>query len=217
MKKFIVLTLLGASSIGAFAQGSLTFGNNINATIFRAPIFGPVPTNPGQQIVGQSTSALFFPTGTTLYQGATFLNGTGFSLAVFGGPNSTVDPANLVLLTQTTFRTGGSAGFVNTGAVQIPGADAGTAGKFQVRAWDNLGGTITSWALALANPAVAKGTTPMVTTGALGGVDSNGNAFPVAPDSTGWTSFNIAAVPEPSTFVLAGLGAAGLLIFRRRK
>ncbi len=30
-------------------------------------------------------------------------------------------------------------------------------------------------------------------------------------------SFNIYTVPEPSTFVLAGLGAASLLIFRRRK
>ncbi|MEY4388044.1 MAG: motif, partial [Verrucomicrobiota bacterium] len=34
-----------------------------------------------------------------------------------------------------------------------------------------------------------------------------------------WTSFAVSAVapvPEPSTFALAGLGLAGLLIFRRR-
>jgi len=31
------------------------------------------------------------------------------------------------------------------------------------------------------------------------------------------TSFNLYFVPEPSSFALAGLGAAALLIFRRRK
>ena len=30
-------------------------------------------------------------------------------------------------------------------------------------------------------------------------------------------SFNLYMVPEPSTFALAGLGAAALMIFRRRK
>jgi len=32
-----------------------------------------------------------------------------------------------------------------------------------------------------------------------------------------WSSFAVTAVPEPSTFALAGLGLASLLIFRRRK
>lgn len=40
-------------------------------------------------------------------------------------------------------------------------------------------------------------------------------------EPTGWTALGsdliMTAVPEPSTFVLAGLGAAALLIFRRRK
>jgi hypothetical protein len=33
----------------------------------------------------------------------------------------------------------------------------------------------------------------------------------------GFSVFNAVAVPEPSTFALAGLGLASLLIFRRRK
>jgi len=37
-----------------------------------------------------------------------------------------------------------------------------------------------------------------------------------APPLTGLTSFGV-VIPEPSTFALAGLGAAALLIFRRRK
>jgi hypothetical protein len=37
------------------------------------------------------------------------------------------------------------------------------------------------------------------------------------PIGTGLTSFGVFAVPEPSTFALAGLGAAALLAFRRKK
>lgn len=41
---------------------------------------------------------------------------------------------------------------------------------------------------------------------------------PSTPNDVGplMGSFNVYAVPEPSTFALAGLGLAGLLIFRRR-
>ena len=37
-----------------------------------------------------------------------------------------------------------------------------------------------------------------------------------APNMAGITPFQMVIVPEPSTFALAGLGAAALLIFRRR-
>ena len=36
-------------------------------------------------------------------------------------------------------------------------------------------------------------------------------------DSIGMAAFTVPTVPEPSTFALAGLGAAAMLIFRRRK
>jgi len=36
-------------------------------------------------------------------------------------------------------------------------------------------------------------------------------------DSVGMAAFTVSSVPEPSTFALAGLGAAAMLIFRRRK
>jgi hypothetical protein len=53
-------------------------------------------------------------------------------------------------------------------------------------------------------------------TATIGGGAQPAPSFP----GTAFQSFNlytIATVPEPSTFALAGLGAAALLIFRRRK
>lgn len=44
----------------------------------------------------------------------------------------------------------------------------------------------------------------------------NGGATPANP-SAGLQPFTVAPIPEPSTFALAGLGLASLLIFRRRK
>jgi len=55
---------------------------------------------------------------------------------------------------------------------------------------------IVEWVNAVSNPTGSPPTTP--------------GAFDTMP------SFNLVAVPEPSTFVLAGLGAAALMIFRRR-
>jgi len=209
MKRIIVLTLLGAASIGAFAQGSMNLGNQLGATVFRAPISGPVPGSPTTEIHGQSTGALYFPTGSANYQGATFLSGAGFTFALYAGPAGTAENA-LTLVTTRPFNTGGSAGFITTSTVQIPGVDAGLTASFQIRAWDNASGA--TYALA-----TIKGKSEVVVSGQLGGVNAAGTLFPINPDSVGWTAFNIYAVPEPSTFVLAGLGAAALVIFRRRK
>jgi hypothetical protein len=51
----------------------------------------------------------------------------------------------------------------------------------------------------------------------------NGMNFQIDPANVSgnyditYSSITLSAVPEPTTFALAGLGAAGLLIFRRRK
>ena len=63
--------------------------------------------------------------------------------------------------------------------------------------------TIRGHSAAFTATAAVSPATPSALTG------SNGD--PSAPQ------FSVSAVPEPSTFALAGLGLAGLLIFRRRK
>ena len=95
----------------------------------------------------------------------------------------------------------------------------GETAHFQMRVWNNQGGTITTWAQAEAAwlaGLTAAGVTPVVTSAPLGGTDTNGNTVNPA-NTTGWVSFNIYFIPEPASFALFGLGAAGLMIFRRRK
>jgi hypothetical protein len=209
MKKTIVTIAVAALTVSSFAQGTLNVLNNLTG-IFRAPIYGPEPGNPTLALHGQGS--LGVPSGATVFGGALLgANNTGarYAFAVYGGPASVVDPAQLTLVVQTTFRdsatTGLPAGLINTlSGVIVPGVDTGSQAKLQVRAWDTTTG-------ATYAAAGVRGASEMFTSGSLGG----GATF--AADMTGWTSFNIAAVPEPSTFVLAGLGAAALVIFRRRK
>lgn len=211
MKKLALLTLVAATAATSFGQGFLDWGNAF-AGGERHPIYGLDTANAGTSMSGQS--ALGTPAGGTVYTGG-LLNGAGFTLAIYAGPASVVDPNALQLLVSAPFRTSATgtalpSGLVIGATVQVPGVAPGVAGKFQVRAWDNAGGTLT-W-----DTAINKGASAMVSTGLLGGIDALGNINP-NPSTIGWSSFNIYSVPEPSTFLLAGLGAASLLIFRRRK
>jgi len=62
---------------------------------------------------------------------------------------------------------------------------------FQLRVWNNLGGTVTSWAAAKANPTLARGSSVLFTVPA----PLAGDVTP--PNLVGLTSFNLVA-PEPT-------------------
>jgi hypothetical protein len=215
MKKTLLVAvafIAGAASV--FGQGAIVWGNS--PTGFRAPIYGPQTGDPTASVSGQSS--LGTPAGATVYTGP-LLSGAGFTFAVFAGPSSVVDPNSLSFLVSTTFRTAAGnalpAGLVSGGTITIPGIEPGQAAKFQIRVWDNQGGTILNWSQV--TPAVLSGTSPMITSGGLGGIDPVTGGVVTTPATIGWTSFNIHGVPEPTTLALAGLGAAAMLIIRRRK
>jgi hypothetical protein len=121
----------------------------------------------------------------------------------------------------TTFRSGTSLGGVASitvtlsGTVPIP-ADAAFA-TFEIAAWDNNTGLYPTWDLAevawLEGKIAAGKTTPFNVSAIGGGL----NLPPLLNNMQPLESFNLYFIPEPSTFALAGLGAAALLIFRRRK
>lgn len=199
----------------ALGQGTVRFVNNITGQ-FRSQVYGVDPNNPLVQQSGNSSAGI--PAGSTVY-GGPLLNGTGFTAQLWvggsaGGPFTEVSLANGGV---SLFRTGSAAGLWNEPAVTtIPTFGAGTRPFLQVRAWDNQGGTITSWSQILANETIPHGqSAPWQVISGLGGVDGQGTVF-ITPTLQGMASFNLIQVPEPSLIALGALGL-GALLLRRRK
>jgi hypothetical protein len=120
----------------------------------------------------------------------------------------------------TTFRTGTSLGDVAAiTATMIGGMDAAAA-SFELVAWDNSSGLYPTWAtasIAWAAGLIDAGHSAEFNVSNIGGTANLAPVFTSAGATIPGLSFNLYAIPEPTTFALAGLGAAALLIFRRRK
>ena len=194
MKKLAAILALAAFTTGAFAQGTITFVNN------------------NTWLVSAGGSPL--PSGAP----ATF-----WFTVLSGAPNAT----DLATFTPTgaygTNQTSAGRVFGGSGLV-VQNWAAGVNRSFVIAGWSaNLG---TTW-----NPAWLTGdfggastgffgTSPIVASAAAGGALPDGSSLPPL-NMWGGTSglqsgFNLAPIPEPTTLALAGLGAAALLIFRRR-
>jgi len=193
------------------AQGQFLWGNNLPGV--RAPIYGVDPANPTQPRSGNTAAGT--PAGTQTYAGG-LLNGTGFTMAIYLGQSASAVMANNTppsVLGTTPFRTGAAIGFIvglTTGADGIAGGTPNV--NYQFRAWDNQGGTVTSWTQVMARGGtVASGTSDIYVFEAplaLGGG--------TPPPTLGIRSFQLTVVPEPSLIALGALGL-GALLLRRRK
>jgi len=217
MKKLILtsaICTLGA--VAAFSQGTLAFENVASPTSDRHPVYAPQTENPSVMVVG--ASSLSGPVGATVFDGG--LLGSTYDFALFAGPTG-IGSNNLTLVVQTVFRTSASGGLpqglITATSGSVTGVAAGSSADFQARAWSTEGGTITSWAQAFAaftagDPLAQIGWTPILASAPLGGGPT------LTPNATGWQSFSlIQNTPEPTSLALGGLGALGLLFFRRRK
>jgi len=136
---------------------------------------------------------------------------------LIGAPGSGTAESSLLPSTSppTTFRTGTAAGnvFPTTATFNNIPLDAAT-GTFEMVVWDNSSGLYPTWAQAsaVAGLSIYGGRSAPFTLSQIGGtVNTPPVPFP------GLQNFNVFLVPEPATVSLAGLGAAALLIFRRRK
>jgi hypothetical protein len=216
MKKLILAAVTVASAASVFAQGTVIFNNRLGG-------ISHVWAGGSSQIQGNSSTDT--PAGSTQYPSPPYV-----LIGTTGGMNPATTFAQLLAAPgqnqpesslvpsggTTTFRTGAGAGDVVqiTATLQNIPKDAAFA-TFEMVAWDNSSGLYPTWTQAAA--ALAAGLPLMAGRSASFSVASIGGDVNTPPNLVGLTSFNIFAVPEPATAALLGLGAAGMLIFRRRK
>lgn len=97
----------------------------------------------------------------------------------------------------------------------LDGLAPGSYPFFEVRVWENLGGTIASYSAATAAGAQYGSSGAFQLGGSSPGLGNpGGNPPSPAPALVGMNSFSL--VPEPSTYALLALGAAALFLRRRK-
>jgi hypothetical protein len=222
MKKLILAAFALTAAVSIYAQGTVVFGqyNSLGTT----HVWGPSTTAPALSLVGNDVGDT--PVGTMNYGAAGMtMIGAGGLTGKYGAQTTFAQllwangagagEASLVPGGQTTtFRTGGTVGRItalnpDTITGLTPDSSAAT---FEMVAWDNSSGNYPTWTQASAAwlaGTIAAGKSGALTVSAIGG---SANTPPLMLPS----SFNLYFIPEPTTFALAGLGAAALLIFRRR-
>jgi len=207
MKKILTLAAMAGLTLSAFGQGQINFNNRVTSVTpaISAPVY--LDTVGGTLLSGSDTSF-----HAALLGGAT--TGTAASASTVGTLSLLASPSTAA--TWITFRTGTLAGFVAVGtdSARDSGLAYGSTGTFQMVAWQ---GTETTWAAAYAD-----WKNGLIKAGFSNPINSPVTTGPTdlaVPNLTGLNSFAITSVvvPEPSTFALAGMGVAALMIFRRRK
>jgi len=229
MKKLILAAVTTACAASVFAQGTVIFNNAVSGTV-STRVFGPQAGSPNQSIVGNRSTDL--PSGSTSGYTGQLIGTTGgmagssvfaslLGAAGFGAAESSLLPASGGGI--TTFRSGGAAGVIaaTTATFANIAADAPQA-TLEMVAWDNSTGLYPTWLQASAawkQGLIAAGTSGTWNQNAMGGTLPAPYMVNSTDPSQHVNSFNLytIAVPEPATAALLGLGAAGVLIFRRRK
>lgn len=201
MKKYLSILAVSAMAVSAFAQGTIVFNNGPSSVVQRwtsatDQTLMAVPRNTGM------IQLVYAPQGT-----AGDIQGIGGGLAAWVGAN----PGWAIASTAVgTFNAPGS-GRYSLGQHALTGITAGNSIDYVVVGWSDQ--TQTSFDAALAaNDLVGWSTKFTSSTGGAGTPPSPGT--PLADSMT--SGFTLSPIPEPSAFALAGLGAAALLIFRRR-
>jgi len=198
MKKLAAILCLSALATGAFAQGLIKFAN--------------------------SATSLISVNGAVMPQSS----GTpGYYFALLSAPLGTVDPTAFVFsglyASNTTASTGGRLqGGSLLGVTANSTWPAATSRSFEIVGWDAGSGASynPAWLTDAASRPAFFGMSA-IAGGQSGGTDPvTQQTYPALALFSGLTlasGFNIVSVPEPTTMALAGLGAAALMIFRRRK
>lgn len=196
MKKILLVTILAGATAVGFSQGTLLWNNTANTLITLDGV--SLPANNPQSLETTYNFGLFIaPSGTAAPTG---IDDANWQFVAAYAVNSTA--------------ASGAGRLQNPGTTTVAGYAAGTEISFIVRGWQSSTGT-DNWEAAKPGLSVF-GTSTVGTLVLGGGAIPNSSAWGLAA-GTQIQGLNLVSIPEPTSMALAGLGAAALLIFRRRK
>lgn len=203
MKKILLTIGLAALVSSSQAQGLLNFVNSA-ATVINL----------------RSNGVSLGTTPTTL---------GGFRYELFRAPAGTAVDNGFVASGLIATNTAVAGRFIAGNGLALPGTSLGGTAAILIRGWSaNLG---LNWAEAFSKYGIVDGyfgQSAIASNFLLGGDGGAGN-IPTSPvfggtsgivaagANNGFTLDFVGVIPEPSSMVLAGLGAASLLMFRRKK
>jgi len=216
MKKQLLLAFLAAAtSFSAFGQGFILFSSTKAAGVWYAPNSF---TNSSAQLGNGSIDVGF------LWAVAPSTPGFGGSATAISNNvavdwNSVLTDSNFHFATNSSGNTFVSALVNNSGVAQggwgyNGGVSFGLAGTVGGEVIDVVA---VAWNSAYANPWLAQAGNSFVGWGNTIAYTLGNGSSSTSFAAAGSTAFGVQPVPEPATFALAGLGAAAMLIFRRRK
>jgi len=210
MKKLLVITsMLTLAALSSMAQGSINANNN--GTGVSALIQNPLINGGTAVKIGTPATAAGF-TGAGPGQVAYTLYALPDSIG--GGSIATIIAQGTVLATGFNSASGlaGQQGnFAPGSGIVLPSTYAAFAGSAPVDFL--LYATVTVNGVAYTSGATGEGAVTPTSAAAV----STGTLPITIFGGNGIQSLVLTPVPEPSTIVLGGLGAAALLAFRRRK
>lgn len=206
MKKFVAVFALSTVALSGFSQGQINFQNGITSGLY----------------INSTSIAADKVTSAPLSAQPFFLEGGVVDVGLYWSIHPFTDASQGTLADVVTMSS--TPGIIASGTVALPGTAAGDFVYVQVYAWDS----------AYANPDIAMAAGAFfvawsagpgnTTYGASGAAQFIGplNVSPGPPNpifGTGAGQFGRAlyASPEPTTLAFGSMGAAALLLFRRRK
>lgn len=216
MKKLLLTTCLAAAISAAYGQGTIALNNGALSKISLAQ------TTDGTNVTAGTVAVM--PTTANLEFGLFFGIGESTSLTLLTSQFGVNSSSAVGIIANSSDKISAMP------TVGIPGTNPGETDVWmQVRAWSASFGT--DWAAAQAafnarQSGVFWGVSTLHNITGSGGTGLGATAGPGIPIWQGATGTSLTLlnaftalnfVPEPGTFTLAGLGAAAMLIFRRRK
>jgi hypothetical protein len=234
VKNLLITITATLVCVAAFGQGKLEFMNNTDNLIYfttgtldsRGFGFVMMPADVGKTVGG-------FPlAGSSAYTGA------GSTIAALAGSPTLVaglwagtSPGSLSFVTSATIGDVNLAGQINGVQANLAGLPAGTPAFFQVQVYDSRAtSALDAWEymeyagespVFQATPQQAVYSPIYQTASPVNSTWAAGTFSPVDfvgyPGYYGGIAVGIPIIPEPGTFALVGLGAAVLMIFRRRR